>query len=197
MWTNLIYFVGSILYIPASILLFWPYDSVAALCSTIIYILGGCLFFTGGIIDICSSHKVNAISILYLIGGFAFAVGAFLFLSSDSSRVGIWTFRCGSLCYISGSAILIVTMPIPRSKLKLLATLQYMCGSSLFVIGGILSEAKAPFVSFAIIWVIGSIGFTGGACVNLFCHNHILQNSFIPIKNERVAEKTTTSSHNT
>lgn len=171
MFVNVCYFIGSVLYVPASILLFWP---KLCLPSTVIFIVASLAFVAGGVADIANtcmdakSSKLDyAIVTIYLFGGIFFALGSFLFLSVDKNvlRAGLWTFRFGSVLYITGSAFFLAATNV---CIKRAATIQYMTGSTLFIVGGILSEMRAPVVGFATIWTVGSIAFTGGASFNLF-----------------------------
>jgi hypothetical protein len=168
---NLTYFFGSVLFIPASVLLYWPDDT--KIPYTVIFIVASLGFLGGAIVDIYGSWdgKKNSLVVLllYLGGGFLFSLGSFLFLSYDAMILltGIWVFRFGSIHYITGSGLLIYFLPSPRAKCKVIATLSYMIGSTLFIAGGIVSQFGGPAVTFATIWTIGSVAFTAGASINL------------------------------
>lgn len=159
-----LYFIGSVLYIPASVLLFWPLLKIP---STVIFIVASVAFLVAGCIDLAKTQTL--INVFYLVGGLLFTIGSFLFLSYDDVvlRVGVWIFRFGSLHYIIGSSLLVRVHLLQNTSHKVAATLQYMCGSTLFIIGGILSETRQSVVAFATVWTIGSVAFTGGASFNL------------------------------
>ena len=167
------YLIGSILYIPASVLIFFPECNLQ---STIIFIIASAIFLVGGIKDCIVPIKNMTPHVIFnLFGGFLFTLGSFLFLCISTTRVGIWVFRCGSCCYIAGGILYLIkskndidTNTTNTFKLKLLSTIQYICGSCLFITGGILSEIKVTYIAFATIWTIGSCLFTGGA-ITSYC----------------------------
>jgi hypothetical protein len=162
MWVEIFYLIGSVLYIPASVLLYWQDYTLP---STILYIVAGGAFLAGGIVDIAQKRRL--ITVLYFVGGIAFFAGSFFFLSPITVRAGIWIFRVGSVHYVVGSVILIVTMSTPRDKRRIIATGQYICGSCLFITGGILSETGVTSIAFATVWTVGSVAFTGAAIMNI------------------------------
>jgi hypothetical protein len=157
-----LYLVGSVLFVPGSILLYW--NSIE--WSTGIFIFGCVLFLIGGALDIVIRPK-DCDARFYLAGGIAFTAGSILFWPSfpaTVTRCGIWVFRCGSACYISGSIrILINAIILNAVTIATVGTCFYMTGSTLFIIGGIISEYGGPRVAFATVWVIGSVSFTIGA----------------------------------
>lgn len=162
MWVEIFYLIGSVIYIPASVLLYWQDYNLP---STILYIVAGGAFLAGGIVDIAKKRRL--ITVLYFVGGIAFFAGSFFFLSPVTTRAGIWIFRVGSVHYVVGSVILIVNMATPRDKRRIIATAQYISGSCLFITGGILSETGVTSIAFATVWTVGSFAFTGAAIMNI------------------------------
>lgn len=175
MWVEIFYLIGSVLYIPASVLLYWRDYKLP---STILYIVAGGAFLAGGIVDIAQKRRL--ITVLYLIGGIAFFAGSFFFLSSETARAGIWIFRFGSVHYVVGSIILIVNMATPRDKRRIAATAQYISGSCLFITGGILSETGVTSIAFATVWTVGSVAFTGAAIMNIALTSNVASENVAP-----------------
>jgi hypothetical protein len=167
---------GSILYLVASILL---YFSDTKLPTIIIFIVGSVLFLAASILDIyvCYYEKNKSITtnmqyIFFLGGGTFFTVGSFLFISNTTEYAGLWIFRCGSVCYIIGSIIVIYKLHLEPEKQTLLkqsvcASLLYINGSTLFLTGGILNELKLPRILFATVWVIASISFVAAGTLHV------------------------------
>ena len=166
---NYSYLMGSFLYLPGSIALYWT--SFEALCwSTALFIIASVFFLAGGVVDLWAhfAGPRKACLVLYLVGGIAFTAGSFLFWPTlGTASVGYWFFRGGSASYFSGSILLIYWLDRPRQLRNVAATAQYMGGSCLFVIGGILSQLRITNIAFATIWVVGSLAFTGGALLTL------------------------------
>ncbi len=167
-----LYLIGSILYIPASILLFWT-DTDTAKWSTGIFIVASVLFLAGAIVDLWQWSRTmgilsRLISCLYLVGGTTFVTGSVLFWPTFGTiTAGFWVFRVGSTSYFLGSLLIIINLETPRKPRKVAATAQYMTGSCLFVTGGIVSQTGQSYIIYATIWVIGSLAFTGGAALGL------------------------------
>ena len=124
------------------------------------------LFLLGSIKGVYKNIKTY--SMFNLCGGTLFTIGSFLFLYTITTRAGIWVFRCGSICYICGGIfnlhhLLKGDYNLHENRFKIASITQYMCGSCLFITGGILSELRVTHVAFATIWTIGSVLFTSGA----------------------------------
>jgi hypothetical protein len=166
---ELAYLLASILYLIGSVILYFPNYS---LISTILFIIASVLFLGGGIKDIID--KIILHTILYLLGGLLFTIGSFLFLEVNIIEYGVWCFRLGSCCYIIGGGCniyILVKGNEPcielnsKLKLKIVSIVDYMFGSSFFIMGGILYELKVTYIALATLRTIGALFFTIGALI--------------------------------
>ncbi|KAL6076389.1 hypothetical protein QOT17_002932 [Balamuthia mandrillaris] len=124
-----------------------------------------------------------------LLGGLFFEVASILYWPSFTTpdgipvaRIGTWVFRTGSCCYLMGSFATLHDLRhfAPRGTtlerwnfgLALGATWSYIVGALLYISGGVLSEAKAPPLYFASLWMCGSVLFFLGTC--LLCVQYAL-----------------------
>jgi hypothetical protein len=114
---------------------------------------------------------LNAVAMV--IGGLLFLIASVLYLYSNLVETGTWVFRFGSVSYFAGTSLSLVDL-IKASQhenelststlLWILVCLQFLCGSCMFVTGGILSQLSHS--GSAVCWLIGSIlFFTGAACM--------------------------------
>ena len=110
--------------------------------------------------------------VLYAFGGLLFLAGSVLYLPTlGLDNAGTLTFRAGSCAYISGSACGAVrALQAPRqgqpppqwNALGLSALAQFVCGSSLFIMGGAEFQSGRARAG-AIAWLVGSIAFLTGS----------------------------------
>lgn len=168
-WLNLL---GSFLYLIASVLLYFPSIKIVMI---VVFILGSILFLIAASADIYNVKRTDNTfkieHVFFLCGGTFFTIGSFLFLSSITEYIGLWIFRCGSLCYISGSIIVIYKIHnaqiVNLKSQKICASLLYANGSCLFLLGGVLNELKFSREVFATIWIIASISFTTAGIIHV------------------------------
>lgn len=129
------------------------------------------MFLIGGVLSLLSAVNRSVSDWLFLVGGTAFTLGSILYWPTFGlARAGVWVFRVGSLCYISGSMILVLRSH-PKRTWRVAGLVSYTFGSSLFVVGGIISEAGGGgqlVVASSTVWTIASVFFTIGAVTHLF-----------------------------
>jgi len=113
---------------------------------------------------------------IFLFGAGFFLVGSVLYMPETGlpGYYGTFVFRGGSITYISGSCygLFVLFYPVNHSDSKVnfyavLTKLQYMVGSSLFIIGGELFM-RLEFRLGAIVWIIGSVLFSTGSLTGLW-----------------------------
>uniref|UniRef100_A0A7S4HR85 YrhK domain-containing protein n=1 Tax=Vannella robusta TaxID=1487602 RepID=A0A7S4HR85_9EUKA len=125
------------------------------------------------------------ISSFMLLGGYLFLIGSILFLPAcELSNAGTWVFRFGSCSYLCGSLLSLYDLYNPNHSLMNAKAINeeeamesvlkeeitdiqivrrawtacfifYAFSSSLFIVGGILSQFSVP--GLAVCWVIGSL----------------------------------------
>lgn len=101
-----LYFGGSFLFIVGSIPLYWT-TIAASYVSTVVFIVASMLYLIGAVLDIMIGLSLP--NLLYLVGGFAFVIGSFLFLPTfETMIIGFWIFRIGSCSYFFGSLYLAI-----------------------------------------------------------------------------------------
>ena len=157
--------------------MYWSSFYIVMATSSIVYSVASVCFLVGALIDLCEKmHNWQdrqmislVIVFFYLVGGLAFVTGSVLFFPTfKQSGPGYWVFRVGSASYFAGSMLIILNLTPPRKPRKIIATGQYMLGSCLFVVGGIISQMGHSGVIPVTIWVIGSVAFTGGASLGMY-----------------------------
>jgi len=198
MLSSLLYFVGSVLYLSASITIL-PFLDIDAYPGDVMFLVGSMAFVLAAIVDVYDAReslrrdpvpppgplpchrfpkKVETLiqCYLFLLGANLFLIGSVLYMPQTGLKgmYGTFVFRAGSCTYITAALYGLmmvffphVPTPVPINPLAVSVSVQYMCGSTLFITGGQFF-VETDFTIGAWIWVVGSILFTSGSITGLY-----------------------------
>eukprot|EP01126_Amoeba_proteus_P037611 TRINITY_DN388_c0_g2_i2.p1 TRINITY_DN388_c0_g2~~TRINITY_DN388_c0_g2_i2.p1 ORF type:complete len:233 (-),score=15.91 TRINITY_DN388_c0_g2_i2:170-868(-) len=122
------------------------------------------------VLDLFRNHSfLNSVGMV--TGGVMFWIASVFYLYPNLTNSGTWVFRFGSFSYTLGTSLSLYDLIVAArtetpsvslsTKVWISVCIQFILGSLLFVIGGVLSQIGHS--GFAVCWLLGSVLFFTGS----------------------------------